>query len=914
MRTLRPANSDEAAETTAKMARELNGSLSARSRMRPRPASMLGSPSAGGVSGTGFGAMDDEEGAIEDEETKANRRRRNGKRMSMLEFLSAEPAAPAGAGAGSSGLGYSSSSAGTGSASIGSGAGGRYSLHSSSPQQSSLRSAPNGHAVSERMAVEEEEADGFGVSTPIVQTAPIFGAAGTLQQQQQETSQLRSSPQDTSQSPSSSSRSADPRLSTFASAAAATSSASPTTIKAGKQRQLDAATGSHSASAAAADAQQQGWSVKVEVRPLSDVVTMFGTSQTTAKYSLSGSVVLTIPRRKRPNGAAGTVGLGTKAGAVDDDYPDRPPPTPPTPGQQFTEGLKSLLPSIRLSHPDGNGGSNSNGYAAGGAKGAGARGNGSESSEPEVLHLRSIQLVFTGYSVYFDPAGRFSGLKLADVTQELIPNGAVLPLRFDPEADASTPSSKATEPLKYEIEFDLAIPGCLPASLRSPFGATFYTLRSSVRYFASEEHAARAYAASAAGATSPMTPVGMMQLAPGMIVAPPLRSSSTSPSPEAASTSSRSAAARREDSSSGQSPPQQAQKQEEVQEAKQKEKGKGSAWLTKLIASTKTAGSDPNIGTTSSSSTASRSSASNHDHAPKVPVSIAAPSSSVISGALAATTPRRRPKPLVMTADGSKVVDSAIIAVLVKRCRDVIPVPVARLAHGEMEGIATDPPPQTHSLAAAASGGARRVPPRISSSDTSSLSDTVSTRPSPTSAVDPTAPAAEAPEEQPEAMETMAPEPNPQPEPDTMLTPIGSRDGKRPVLYGRRSSLTDRVRASLPPTMTGSAGAGPQVGSSAGAGSSSTTEQQGAPGHMPMRHFLHRPVLHPPTEAATGDEGLPFLLTVSVPTHVHTASDLLNFAIQVDLSEHVGWAKVRALGGLRLRHMELLLTQSERHR
>lgn len=90
-----------------------------------------------------------------------------------------------------------------------------------------------------------------------------------------------------------------------------------------------------------------------------------------------------------------------------------------------------------------------------------------------------------------------------------------------------------------------------------------------------------------------------------------------------------------------------------------------------------------------------------------------------------------------------------------------------------------------------------------------------------------------------------------------------------------------------------------------------------------MRHFLHRPVLHPPVDSGIeiadcdSDGGLPFSLTLSLPSHVQVDGpncDMLSFGVQIEVGRSAGWSKVRNLGGLRLRNMELVCLQVERHR
>jgi len=95
-------------------------------------------------------------------------------------------------------------------------------------------------------------------------------------------------------------------------------------------------------------------------------------------------------------------------------------------------------------------------------------------------------------------------------------------------------------------------------------------------------------------------------------------------------------------------------------------------------------------------------------------------------------------------------------------------------------------------------------------------------------------------------------------------------------------------------------------------GSGSGTAANGAP----MRHFLHRPVLHAPAESNIEGDGLPFALTLSLPSHVQVegaSSDMLTFGLQIEVGRSRGWGRVRELGGLRLRDMELVCLQTERH-
>lgn len=61
-------------------------------------------------------------------------------------------------------------------------------------------------------------------------------------------------------------------------------------------------------------------------------------------------------------------------------------------------------------------------------------------------------------------------------------------------------------------------------------------------------------------------------------------------------------------------------------------------------------------------------------------------------------------------------------------------------------------------------------------------------------------------------------------------------------------------------------------------------------------------------------EGLPFSLTISVPSHVQVqTANVLTFGVQVEVGRTSAWSQVREKGGLRLREMELVCLQTERH-
>lgn len=79
------------------------------------------------------------------------------------------------------------------------------------------------------------------------------------------------------------------------------------------------------------------------------------------------------------------------------------------------------------------------------------------------VDVQSLQVSFTGYSVYIDSSGRFSSVRLCDLKQELVPTRATLQLPPD------------GAPM-YECEFDMFVPGWLPASFSTRSVCTFYNL------------------------------------------------------------------------------------------------------------------------------------------------------------------------------------------------------------------------------------------------------------------------------------------------------------------------------------------------------------------------------------------------------------------------------------------------------
>ena len=80
----------------------------------------------------------------------------------------------------------------------------------------------------------------------------------------------------------------------------------------------------------------------------------------------------------------------------------------------------------------------------------------------EVLELCTLDVHLLGYSMYVDSSARFSSVRICDVKQELVHN--------------VTPFPSAAPHARFEVDFDLFVPGWLPASFVSRSASTFYSL------------------------------------------------------------------------------------------------------------------------------------------------------------------------------------------------------------------------------------------------------------------------------------------------------------------------------------------------------------------------------------------------------------------------------------------------------
>lgn len=79
------------------------------------------------------------------------------------------------------------------------------------------------------------------------------------------------------------------------------------------------------------------------------------------------------------------------------------------------------------------------------------------------IHLRSLQVRLCGYSLYIDHIGRYSCMRLCDIKQDVI--AAPIQLALPPHGASM-----------YETEYDMFVPGWLPASISTRAVSTFYKL------------------------------------------------------------------------------------------------------------------------------------------------------------------------------------------------------------------------------------------------------------------------------------------------------------------------------------------------------------------------------------------------------------------------------------------------------
>lgn len=507
--------------------------------------------------------------------------------------------------------------------------------------------------------------------------------------------------------------------------------------------------------------------VNLALQPLTDSVTMFGKTQTTTHYSLAGTAILTL-------------------GSFH--------PSAPTLVELEQRGMG--------------------------------------------VHVKGIEVSFTGYSLYHDYVGRSTAIKLTEVKQQLLPlQGEHIPLSdilYPTQAQANRHAATVecaptyrtlqdhSDKLQLEIQFDLAVPGCLPPSLRTAFGSTFYTLQAQVDFD-----------------ISPLpTPIQHDVSVPNDTSFEPIDNATN-----------------------------------------------WSALVSRTPASP-TSVSAPNTPNGSRSKPFPPSSAASSSTViPSWKTADSAPLASHLSSSQHTTHPATRD--IFKT---KSPVSSPAMIILLHRCRDVVPAPMARVVHGYLVGIPMDPPDPP----SARSGGAH----------------------------DPTehaAPRAALPADQ-----------------SAYPNPVPHQMGLTPATGPEASHATTTYHT------TGSNNAAQPAQQETAMARPATNAHS-----ISQRNFVQRFELQPPPDlvqaakekvreaqqlaAERGKEvdqpkvdshyatTLPVRLALSVPSHVHTRGNSLGslrFSIQLNLGKVGIWAQkyLRRNGGLRLRSMELTCTQMEKHR
>lgn len=665
--------------------------------------------------------------------------------------------------------------------------------------------------------------------------------------------------------------------------------------------------------------------LKIVVTPITDTLTMFGSTQTSANYSLSGVVSVSLPRPVM------------KPALAREERSAAPSPSP------VVEAGSSATWNERRSSSD--------------HRAQAESGNASQQSLHPPTIIKSLTLTFAGYSIYADHSGRYSGIRLCEVKQDLLRGGATLPLESDLQSSVAPTS---TEPLTYEIQFDVTVPGWLPASACSRFGASFYSVSATALVLDDASHgettnsswrgdAPRCESPEALRSTSTNATAAVLDVSTEDAVrqhverrqrSDPTESPLARPGTSHANTP----------AVAGSSDLQNAGPSTVVSRVPTvKQKGKGGSWLSRRAKQLSLKGrsnSPPQEEEEAESHVARQPS--------EGPVST---SSGSENRKIRVHRPDRPGR--TRLADGSVILRSNKQLIIIKRCRDVVPVPVARMAivgdhlpeeaqdapsidrnsasqttadsHDPTRGgsgrnatIPGAPAAQIHSpvvsdgsldssaaapiAVAPSSIAASRIPEETNVTDRGIDSGTAGT----TSASDDPSPArAEQAEQANEAL-TQTPRttpPNPPPLPVAPSVFNAPTDPAKLNAAARLPSAPARTSsaAALSPDGTPVASEDASAGTNGSRGSG-----RGGP---PMRHFLHRPILHPPTDSGIEDsDGLPFSLTISVPSHIQVQNaNVLTFGVQVEVGRTASWSKVRELGGLRLRDMELVCLQTERH-
>ncbi|PWN49487.1 hypothetical protein IE53DRAFT_369719 [Violaceomyces palustris] len=727
--------------------------------------------------------------------------------------------------------------------------------------------------------------------------------------------------------------------------------------------------------------------VTVSVEPLIDEIVMFGSTQTSSNYSLSGNVVLTLPRcspsraglvegspsNLRPVSIKAATSVDrqveglescsakppvqvTDAGEPHERESDganvasgfKPPgkvsqKADETSGDMASNKVETGMtgPSLPLNIPVRSGSFSATPTASSPLALSSATLSGpvcdplAERLEPKRPSVRidSLKVNFSGYALYVDYSGRFNSIKLADVTQELLPQGATLYMDGVDEdrrkgggmlssrlGNGSENEADIGEAVKYDIHFDLSVPGWLPATMRSRFGGTFYCIT--------------------AEAIVDGTEISLPNLGPKSTAPSRLQNILASERPAMfsdesgidlisktdgglqqtdAPVSTRKALLKTGSSDAGNADSSQTRKSWLGKRAKHL--GFKTKKPTGLFGGAKPGDSSADDGDRSGQSSRRNS--------------VSRPPGSSKSWLLVNEAGQWKRK-----------IECPAIAIVIRRCRDVVPVPVARMAligdDSNLASVAADASsdgPNRRAMAETASGAQGSVTTSIASpqarsvpaakqSLTSAAAGSNRMAPFPPGALDippfrgtrtalPGASPVAAGGHSPSAgsatrSERTAPSTN-GPRSPLPILPVAPNAFDAPTDPNKLAATVSSSAIPIPPNR-----ANMDPGRLRPTGSPPrTTSRTSSRQNVPMRHFLHRPVIHPLAELGIGPEGLPFSLTLSLPSHVHVqgpSSDTLTFGVQIEVGRAPGWSQVKKLGGLRLRDMELVCLQTEKHR
>lgn len=563
--------------------------------------------------------------------------------------------------------------------------------------------------------------------------------------------------------------------------------------------------------------------IQLKVIPVTDLIIMFGSTQTSSNYSLSGKVVLRMKGDDR---------IGTHR-------PVKPNRTSSAHYQRHEEyqSDSDVWHSASMSASD----SNSSFKTATSAN----------EEENIKIHIRNLQVIFSGFALYGDRTGRLATTRLAHSRFELLPlEGTTIPCSVSSGQD-------------YEIEFNLSVPGWLPSSLTSRFGGTFYCLESRAEYRVIKSQ--RMFS----GPLIPPRHGFFSGSTPSLSTFSNAYESDTGGSfndlhLEGDESLSRSF----KDFTTGNSP-----NSDFISPSPLSAQARGS-WLSKTARQIQSKVVKP-----SHSPTPGQSSST-----------LATPTQDTKLDLKPLSHQKDKSIRIVDCGDGYSRVQSKAKTIVIGRCREVVPVPVARMAivgpEGLPEGAHQDPPPT----------------PRSSSADhfSRSRSSTITaTRRAPSPP--PVMPSSFGLSSDPAKVAASIPP----------LHPSQPRTPRTPRRGSSAMDAIDNTTIHPSPTQTFTPSPSNNRNSRRTSRLNNTT--------VPMRHFMHQPMLHPPATAQVegAENGLPFSLTLTLPSYVTVDgpdSDILTFAVQIEVGRSTSWSNVRELGGLRLRDMELQCIQTERHR